>query len=370
MIASVAGTIFARLVVGYLCDKYGPRRVYAGLLALGALPVMGVGLAQDATTFLIFRLLIGLVGASFVITQFHTSAMFAPNVVGTANATTAGWGNLGGGVAQMVMPIVVMGMVGLGLVHGQAWRYAMILPGVLMLIMSVLYLRFTQDSPEDKDAKATTGKSKGSLLEAARDVRVWALFVGYGACFGVELTIHNIAASYFHDRFELGLKEAGMLAGSFGVLAIFARTLGGYVGDRAGRRFGLEGRARFLTLMLLLEGVGLIWFARMDGVVLAAVALVVFGLFVHMAAGATYALVPCVRPNGVGAVAGIVGAGGNAGAVLAGLMFRGSFGSAQTALLWLGGAVLASAAITAMVRFKQDETIAAPAATTEALPAE
>src|SRR6185503_14429624 len=46
VIASVAGTIFARLLVGYLCDKYGPRRVYAALLALGALPLMGVGLAQ------------------------------------------------------------------------------------------------------------------------------------------------------------------------------------------------------------------------------------------------------------------------------------------------------------------------------------
>jgi NNP family nitrate/nitrite transporter-like MFS transporter len=360
VIASVAGTIFARLLVGYLCDKFGPRRVYAGLLALGALPIMGVGLVHDYASFLICRVLIGLVGASFVITQYHTSAMFAPSVVGTANATTAGWGNLGGGVTQMVMPIVVMGLVGLGIAQGQAWRYAMLVPGALMLIMSVLYLRFTQDSPESKDAKAVTGKSKGSLLEAARDARVWALFVGYGACFGVELTIHNIAASYFHDRFQLGLKEAGMLAGSFGVLAIFARSLGGYLGDIAGRRFGLDGRGRFLTAMLFAEGIGLIMFSRMDAVVPAAVALVAFGLFVHVAAGATYSVVPFIKPNGVGAVAGMVGAGGNVGAVLAGLLFRGNTSNTQTGLLWLGGAVMASAALAAMVRFGRAE---APAAT-------
>jgi NNP family nitrate/nitrite transporter-like MFS transporter len=371
MIAAVAGTIFARLLVGYLCDKLGPRRMYAALLALGALPIMGVGLVHGYTSFLICRVLIGLVGASFVITQYHTSAMFAPNVVGTANATTAGWGNLGGGVTQMVMPMVVMGLVGFGLTQGEAWRYAMIVPGALMLGMSVLYLRFTQDSPESKDAKAVTGKSKGSLLEAARDARVWALFVGYGACFGVELTIHNIAASYFHDRFHLGLKEAGMLAGSFGVLAIFARSLGGYLGDRAGRRFGLHGRGRFLTAMLFAEGLGLIAFSRMGSVVPAAIALVSFGLFVHIAAGATYSVVPFIKPNGVGAVAGIVGAGGNVGAVLAGMLFRGNATSTQTGLLWLGGAVLVSAALAAMVRFgvaeaSVDESVPTP----EAVPAE
>ncbi len=53
---------------------------------------MGIGLAQSYETFLLFRLGIGVIGASFVVTQYHTSVMFAPNVVGTANATTAGWG--------------------------------------------------------------------------------------------------------------------------------------------------------------------------------------------------------------------------------------------------------------------------------------
>jgi len=371
VIASVAGTIFARLLVGYLCDKLGPRRMYAALLVLGALPIMGVGLVHSYAAFMVCRVLIGLVGASFVITQYHTSAMFAPNVVGTANATTAGWGNLGGGVTQIVMPMIVMGLVGFGIAQGQAWRYAMLVPGGLMLLMSLLYLRFTQDSPESKDAKAVTGKSKGSLSEAARDARVWALFVGYGACFGVELTIHNIAASYFHDRFQLGLKAAGMLAGSFGVLAIFARSLGGYLGDRAGRRFGLDGRGRMLTAMLLAEGIGLIIFSRMGAVVPAAIALVSFGLFVHLAAGATYSVVPFIKPNGVGAVAGIVGAGGNVGAVLAGLLFRGNTATTQTGLLWLGGAVLVSAALAAMIRFGRAEAsdpVIAPAA--EALPAE
>ena len=78
IIASVAITVFARLLIGWLCDRVGPRRAYTWLLILGSLPVMGVGLAHDYTTFLLFRLAIGAIGASFVITQFHTSVMFAP----------------------------------------------------------------------------------------------------------------------------------------------------------------------------------------------------------------------------------------------------------------------------------------------------
>ena len=95
IIASVAITILCRLIVGKLCDKYGPRLTYTWLLLVGALPVMGIGLSHSYETFLLFRLAIGMIGASFVITQYHTSIMFAPNVVGTANATTAGWATSG-----------------------------------------------------------------------------------------------------------------------------------------------------------------------------------------------------------------------------------------------------------------------------------
>ena len=112
IIGSVAATVFARLIVGWLCDRWGPRITYTWLLLLGSLPVMGIALSNNFATFLLFRVLIGAIGASFVITQFHTSLMFAPNCVGTANATAAGWGNLGGGVTQLAMPLVFAFFVG------------------------------------------------------------------------------------------------------------------------------------------------------------------------------------------------------------------------------------------------------------------
>jgi NNP family nitrate/nitrite transporter-like MFS transporter len=109
-IASVGVTIFARLLIGYICDRIGPRKAYVYLLGFGAVAVAGSSFANTWETYLFSRLCIGVIGASFVITQYHTSVMFASNTVGIANATTAGWGNLGGGVTQAVMPMVAAAM--------------------------------------------------------------------------------------------------------------------------------------------------------------------------------------------------------------------------------------------------------------------
>ena len=76
IIASVSATIIARLLIGRLCDTWGPRKTYTTLLILGSIPVFLVGFANSYATFLLFRLAIGVIGASFVITQYHTSVMF------------------------------------------------------------------------------------------------------------------------------------------------------------------------------------------------------------------------------------------------------------------------------------------------------
>lgn len=352
LIASVAATVLARLGVGWLCDRFGPRRVYAALLVVGAVPVMGIGLADDYGSFLAFRFAIGAVGAAFVITQYHTTAMFAPNVVGTANATAAGWGNLGGGVTQMVMPLVFGAFMTLGYSSASAWRAAMIVPGALMLIAAAAYLLLTQDGPDGRFTRpAGSRKTSQSFFSAVSDGRTWILALAYGACFGVELTVHNVAALYFHDRFQLDVKTAGLVAGTFGVLAIFARTLGGFTGDRIGQRLGLRGRVMTLAAVLFAEGIALVVFSRMGALPLAVASLVVFGLFTHMSAGATYAVAPFVRRDAVGAVTGIVGAGGNAGAVAAGFLFRSNDFDMQTAFLVLGVAVMASSALVLLVRF-------------------
>lgn len=363
IIASVAVTIVVRLAIGVLCDRIGPRKAYTWLLCLGSLPVMGIGFADSFESFFLARLAIGAIGASFVITQYHTSIMFAPNVVGTANATSAGWGNLGGGTTQILMPLIFSGMLMLGVNEAFGWRLAMVVPGIVLFVTGICYYLFTQDAPngnfEDLRARgelpAASGESGATqtFMAAAKDFRVWALFVVYAACFGVELTINNIAAIYFFDNFDLTLATAGLIAGLFGLMNIFARTLGGIFSDLFAKNGGLKGRVRWLFIAMLCEGIALMFFSQMHVLALAIGIMLVFSLFVQMAEGATFGVVPFINKKALGAVAGIVGAGGNAGAVAAGFLFRSESLSYQQGLFYLGIAVVIASLCCLAVRFTE-----------------
>ncbi|MBW1875379.1 MAG: MFS transporter, partial [Deltaproteobacteria bacterium] len=337
IIASVAVTIVARLAIGWLCDRIGPRITYTWLLLIGSLPVMTIGFADSYYSFLLFRLAIGVIGAS---------------------ATSAGWGNLGGGVTQMIMPLIFAAFVGLGYSDFWSWRLSMTVAGIVCFGTGIAYYFFTTDLPNGnfKELRASgeyhpPEKIKGSFREAAKDKRVWALFFVYAACFGVELTLNNIAALYYTDYFGLGLKTAGLVAGLFGLMNIFARTTGGIIGDKFAARWGLKGRVKWLFIALFVESLALMFFSRMTILPVAIGSMVVFSLFVQMSEGATYSVVPFINKKALGSVAGIVGAGGNAGAVAAGFLFRAEKLTWPTALLILGGAVMVCSFATLAVTF-------------------
>jgi NNP family nitrate/nitrite transporter-like MFS transporter len=369
IIASVAVTVFARFFIGWLCDRIGPRMAYTYLLTLGAFPVAGIGLANSFETFLFFRLLIGVIGASFVITQYHTSVMFAPNVVGTANATSAGWGNLGGGVTQFAMPMVFsMFVIGFGFTDAQGWRLAMVVVGCVIFVTGIAYYFLTQDAPDgnfkelrEKGMMPTKKSVTGDYFRAMADYRVWVLFLIYGACFGIELTVNNVAALYFYDYFNLSLVAAGGVAASFGLMNIFARTLGGIFGDNFGALWGLKGRTFWLFIVLLGEGCALMIFSQMSVLFLALPMLIIFSLFTQMAEGATYSVVPFINKKALGAVAGVVGAGGNAGAVAAGFLFKGAM-EWNDVFFVIGITVACASVLAFFIRFSPEQEEAEKAA--------
>lgn len=330
IILAVTGTVFARLLIGKLTDKYGPRLCYTWLLILGAIPVIAIGFVQTPLQFLICRLFIGFIGASFVITQVHTSIMFSPSIVGTANATSAGWGNLGGGANRLGMPIIAAAVVSFGVAEqADAWRYSMIIAGIICFAMGLVYFFFTQDTLNgnykelrERGELPNTKKDQVGFLEVLKDYRVWILFVVYAACFGIELTVYGTMDDYLQNTFQLKRATAGNIVMSFALMNIFARTLGGFFGDKFGKKFGLRGRVLFLAAILALEGVMLATFSSISILSVAIIFLVAFSLSVQMAEGATFSVVPFINKKAIGSISGIVGAGGNVGAFLAAMLLK------------------------------------------------
>lgn len=359
IIISVSTTIIARLVIGWLCDRWGPRKTAVRLLLLGSLPVMGVGLAHDYRTLLFFRGAIGIIGGAFVITQYHTSVMFAPRVKGRANAITGGWGNLGGGVTNMVMPLIFAAIVGMGYTPEAAWRYAMIVPGVLMWAVAFLYQKYTWDTPYGRDERPLPGKRERHVVDwsVLSDGRLWSLTLAYAMCFGMEITFDNVASLHFVDKFGLSQTAAGIWAGAFGAMNIFARPLGGILSDKVGLRSGMAGKGKLLALMLCLEGLCLILFAQAGTLVLAVVLMLTFALFLKMANGSTYGIVPFVNENNVGLVSGIVGAGGNCGGMLFGFLFRADHITYGQAFTSIGFLVISVSAVVLLTRFQKDPSV-------------
>jgi len=330
IILAVTGTVFARLLIGKLCDKYGPRLCYTWLLIIGALPVIAIGFVQTPLQFLICRLFIGFIGASFVITQFHTTLMFAPNIVGTANATSAGWGNLGGGANRLGMPLIAAAVISFGIAQEDAWRYSMIIAGITCFIMGIVYFYFTQDTPQGNYAELRAEgklpkakKDEASFATALKDYRVWILFVVYAACFGMELTVYGTMDDYLQNTFNIKRTTAGNLVLSFALMNIFARTLGGFFGDKFGNSKGLRGRVLFLAAILAVEGIMLSCFSSLgNNFIVAFIFLIGFSLSVQMAEGATFSVVPFINKKAIGSISGIVGAGGNVGAFLAAILLK------------------------------------------------
>jgi len=106
--------------------------------------------------------------------------------------------------------------------------------------------------------------------------------------------------------------------------------------------------------LILAEGIGLVAFSQASLAAHALWAMLIFGFFTHMACGATYSLVPFVNRKALGGVAGIVGAGGNVGAVAAGFLVKG-MATTQQALFVLGAIVAISAICALAVKFTREQ---------------
>ncbi len=143
LILNVALTIPARIIIGMLVDKFGPKRTFSTLLALGSIPCFMFAMADSFERLALARFLLGFVGAGFVIGIRMMGEWFPAKQVGVAEGIYGGWGNFGSAAAAMSLPTIALAFGG-----DDGWRYAIALTGVIALIYSVIYFFSVSDTPK------------------------------------------------------------------------------------------------------------------------------------------------------------------------------------------------------------------------------
>jgi len=143
LILNVALTIPARIIVGMLVDKFGPKSTFASLLAIGSLPCFMFAMANSFEQLALARFLLGFVGAGFVIGIRMIGEWFPAKQVGIAEGIYGGWGNFGSAAAAMTLPTVALLFGG-----DDGWRYAIASTGVIALVYSVIYFFGVSDTPK------------------------------------------------------------------------------------------------------------------------------------------------------------------------------------------------------------------------------
>jgi NNP family nitrate/nitrite transporter-like MFS transporter len=330
-IVAVAGDIVMRFLFGAICDQYGARLPMGFVLLAASIPTALTGLVNSLASLTILRLFIGIAGSSFVMCQCWSTRMFSKDIVGVANGLVGGWGNVGGGVTQIVMGTLLFPLFRDVIYDGdaeKAWRTVCVVPAIVAALTAVIVVTTSEDCPDGnykelmKQGHMPEVSASASFRSGAVDLNTWLLYIQYACCFGVELTMNNFAATYFVDEFGLTTESASAIASIFGFMNIFARGLGGFTSDKFMARLGMRGRIIWQMTTLLLEGITIFIFAMVEELWAAILLLTMFSIFVQAAEGSTYGIVPYVNRSAPGAVAGIVGAGGPTGAVLFGLGFR------------------------------------------------
>ena len=397
LILNVALTIPARILVGMLVDKVGPRLMYAILLAVSGLLCLMFAFAQSFAMLALSRFLLGFVGAGFVVGIRMVAEWFPAKETGVAQGVYAGFGNFGSAAAAVTLPTLALYFGG-----DDGWRWAVASTGIIALVYAGIYYFAVSDTPKGstyfspKKTGAMEVTSKGDfllyvLMQAplylALAVLAWKLgptnlkmlspemtFLAYAVLAGLYLhgvwdtwrinkSIFSAPVAEIH-RYKFRQVAALNFAyfATFGselavvsILPLFFKdtfglslTTAGFLGASFGMttffarplggllsdRFG---RKNVLLWCLAGTAAGYLAMSQMGpnlGLVYAVCSTFICSLFVNAGNGAIYAMLPMIKRRLTGQIAGIVGAYGNVGGVL--FLTAYSFLSAQSFFMLAG----------------------------------
>ncbi len=142
---NVALTIPARILVGSLVDKFGPRAIYSALLIFSGVILIAFATAQTFEQLALFRFLLGFVGAGFVIGIRLVGEWFPARQVGLAEGIYGGWGNFGAAAAGFVLPLLAIHVFG----GEDGWRYAMGTAAIIAMLYGIAFYASVRNTPQE-----------------------------------------------------------------------------------------------------------------------------------------------------------------------------------------------------------------------------
>lgn len=143
LILNVAMTIPARIIIGMLVDKYGPKIMYTAILVLGGSTSIAFAWATSYEELALIRFLSGFIGAGFVVGIRMIAEWFPAKQTGLAQGIYGGWGNFGSAGAALTLPFIASSF---GDENG--WRYAITFASLATIIYGIIYFFSVSDTPK------------------------------------------------------------------------------------------------------------------------------------------------------------------------------------------------------------------------------
>ena len=189
-ICNIALTIPARLVIGMLLDRFGPKIIYSSLLLFSAIPCLTTAMSSNFEQLVISRLLMGIVGAGFVAGIRMVAEWFPSKQIGIAQGIYGGWGNFGAFGAEFVLPAIAIA-ISFWPGSGSNWRGAIVLTGIIAAIYGAIYYCNVQDTPI---GKVYQKPRKNGGMEVTSIKSFWATIVmNFGLIFALGLLVWRLA---------------------------------------------------------------------------------------------------------------------------------------------------------------------------------
>lgn len=312
-ICMMLGGIPMRFMLGPLCDHYGARTIMTLVLAACSIPGIMSFCIVNVTTLMVTRFVLGAMD-TFVPGQYWITCHFVRDSVGsTAMAMSGGLGASGSALAQLLLgsclyPLFLTWTNSVNV----AWRLALAIPSVFALAVANYFYHNSDDTSLGNMSQIPELVLERSAVDSFRrgilNVNSWILLVQYAACCGVDFTMCNGAALYYHARYpNLSVASTAAIAGLYSLAALYARGVGGYLSDtlssRSGARNSIRARLWAQLACLLIQGILNIILARTDSSLsLNLTTLVIFSIFVQMSMGTCFGIVPYVDRLNTGSV--------------------------------------------------------------------